>query len=134
MYRIILLISVASVAFAGTPASAPGNNEGPEQQGAGGGSGMLLMFLPLIAIFVFMMFSQGRAQKKEKAKREDMLNGLRVGDEIVTIGGMIGEIVRKGEADVDVKLGIGDNSIVQTFTIQAIANTRMDAEAEGAKA
>ena len=54
---------------------------------------MLTMFLPLILIFVIMYFFMIRPQKKQEKEVNSMRNALVVGDEITTIGGIIGKIV-----------------------------------------
>ncbi|MBR2479110.1 MAG: preprotein translocase subunit YajC [Clostridia bacterium] len=56
----------------------------------------LLMFGALIVMFVFM----GRKQKKQDKEIADMRNGLRVGDEVTTNGGIIGRIVQVKEETV----------------------------------
>ena len=50
----------------------------------------LLMFVPLIAVFYFMLIRPQR--KKEKATQE-MRSRVEVGDEIVTLGGIVGRVV-----------------------------------------
>ena len=50
---------------------------------------MLLMIVGLIAFWVFM----GRRQKKQEKEAADMRNNVQVGDEITTIGGIIGKVV-----------------------------------------
>lgn len=50
----------------------------------------LIMIVALIAVFYFFMY---RPQKKQDKEQNDMRNGLQVGDEITTIGGIIGKIV-----------------------------------------
>lgn len=50
----------------------------------------LVMLVAMIAIFYFFMY---RPQKKQEKESNDMRNGLQVGDEITTIGGIIGKIV-----------------------------------------
>ena len=47
----------------------------------------------MIAIIIGMMFFMRRSQKKQEKEIADMRNGLQVGDEITTIGGVIGKIV-----------------------------------------
>lgn len=63
----------------------------------GGGNGDLLssMFpiLMLVVMFVAMYFLTIRPQKKAEKEANDMRNNLEVGDEITTIGGIIGKIV-----------------------------------------
>ena len=56
----------------------------------GGGLGMILMLVVLLAVFYFIVI---RPQKKQEKTQNDMRNGLKVGDEITTIGGIIGKIV-----------------------------------------
>ena len=50
----------------------------------------IVMLVAMIAIFYFFMY---RPQKKQEKQANDMRNGLQVGDEITTIGGIIGKIV-----------------------------------------
>lgn len=59
---------------------------------AGGGSGIItiVMLVAMIAIFYFFMY---RPQKKQDKQQNDMRNSIQVGDEITTIGGIIGKIV-----------------------------------------
>ena len=56
---------------------------------SGGGLGMILMIVVLIGLFVFM----SRKQKKQDQKDAAMRDGLQVGDEVTTIGGIIGKVV-----------------------------------------
>ncbi len=50
----------------------------------------ILMFVVLIVVFYFFLI---RPENKKKKKLEDMRNQLAVGDEITTIGGIVGKIV-----------------------------------------
>ncbi len=58
----------------------------------------ILMFVVLIAVFYFFMI---RPENKRKKQADAMRNALKVGDNITTIGGVMGDIV-----------AIKDNSIV----------------------
>ena len=51
---------------------------------------MILMLVGLLAVMYFVMI---RPQKKQEKEQNDMRNNLAVGDEITTIGGLIGKIV-----------------------------------------
>ena len=55
-----------------------------------GDFGMLIM---LGGLFVAMYFFMIRPQKKQEKEQNAMRNNLAVGDEITTIGGIIGKIV-----------------------------------------
>ena len=57
-----------------------------------------------LLIFVFWFFMM-RPQKKQRAKTDDMLNKLAVGDEITTISGIIGEIVSIKDETVTIETG-----------------------------
>ena len=58
--------------------------------GAGNSLGLLIaMGVMLVALYFFGM----RPQKKQEKAQNEMRNSLKVGDEITTIGGIIGKIV-----------------------------------------
>lgn len=59
----------------------------------------------LVAIIFAFWFFIMRPQKKQKAKTEDMLSKLAVGDEITTISGIIGEVVSIKDETVTIETG-----------------------------
>ena len=59
----------------------------------GGALGSFLPIIMLIVMFVAMYFITIRPQKKAEKEANDMRNNLQIGDEITTIGGIIGRIV-----------------------------------------
>lgn len=54
---------------------------------------MLVMFLPLILVIALMYFFMIRPQKKQERMDAQMRDSLQVGDEVTTIGGIIGRVV-----------------------------------------
>ncbi len=67
----------------------------------GGLLGSVPMLVMLGVMFVFLYFFMIRPQKKQEKEKQDMHNALAVGDEVTTIGGIIGMIVSiKGETFV----------------------------------
>jgi preprotein translocase subunit YajC len=68
----------------------------------GGQLGAFLPFIIIIAVFYFLMIRP--QQKKDKAMKE-MLNALKVGDNITTIGGIYGKIVRLKDDVVTIEVG-----------------------------
>lgn len=61
----------------------------------------LAMPAMLIGMLVFLYFFMIRPQKKQQQEEQQMRNGLAVGDEVTTIGGIIGKVVSiKGETFV----------------------------------
>lgn len=64
------------------------------QASTGSPLSMIIMIVVMIAIFYFIGI---RPQKKQEQAAKQMRDGLAIGDEIVTIGGIIGKIVSKRE-------------------------------------
>lgn len=65
-----------------------------------GGSG-LVTILMVVALFAMLYFFMIRPQKKQEKKDAEMRAALAVGDEVTTIGGIIGKVVSiKGETFV----------------------------------
>ncbi len=62
----------------------------------------LLQIAAFIAIFYFILI---RPQRQQAKKHEEMLKQVKKGDEIVTAGGIVGEIVHVKENLVTVKSG-----------------------------
>lgn len=56
----------------------------------GGYGTTIILVIVMIAVFYFCLY---RPQKKQEKEAAEMKNNLEVGDEITTIGGIIGEIV-----------------------------------------
>jgi preprotein translocase subunit YajC len=56
---------------------------------APGANNPLVMILPMIAIFYFLLI---RPQQKKQKEQESWLKSLKKGDEVVTSGGVIGRI------------------------------------------
>jgi len=63
-------------------------------QDAGGGGlvGTLLPFLPFVFIFGIFYFLVILPQKKQKQQLQEMVTQLKINDEVVTNGGIIGKI------------------------------------------
>ena len=63
-----------------------------ESGASAGGSNLsfIIMMVALIAVFYFFMI---RPENKRKKEAEAMRNALKVGDNITTIGGIIGDVV-----------------------------------------
>ena len=82
-----------------------------------GTGGMILYFVVIIAVFYFFMI---RPQKKKEKETKNMLNALRKGDQIVTIGGFYGKIVSVKDEVVTIKLGDAtvklEKSAIKTVT------------------
>ena len=83
----------------------------------------VVMLVAMIAIFYFFMY---RPQKKQEKETSDMRNGLQVGDEITTIGGIIGKIVSMKDETVLIETSNERNKIRILRT--AVRNVDVHAE------
>ena len=73
---------------------------------ATGGSGdmmsTIIMMVVMVAVFYFMLI---RPENKRKKEADEMRSSLRVGDEIITIGGICGKIVDVKENKIVIETG-----------------------------
>jgi len=65
----------------------------------------IVSILLLVGVFVLMYFAMIRPQKKQEREINNMRNNLQVGDEITTIGGIIGKIISIKEETVMIETG-----------------------------
>lgn len=63
--------------------------------------GLLMPFLVVGILFYFMIL---RPQQRQQKERKSMLDALKKGDQIVTVGGIFGEIVALKEDYVTLKV------------------------------
>jgi len=83
-----------------------------EQPAAGGDqpSPFFALLMPLAIIFLMYQFLIARPQKREQAKRDDMLKQLKKNDPIVTIGGIIGTVANLSDDGAEVTIKVDDNT------------------------
>jgi preprotein translocase subunit YajC len=67
---------------------------------------LIIQFVLILAIIYFLMI---RPQQKQRKQHEKTIMGLKKGDEIVTVGGIIAKVVH-------IKEGVKDGSPVATLT------------------
>ncbi|MEE9300093.1 MAG: preprotein translocase subunit YajC [Alphaproteobacteria bacterium] len=68
-------------------------------EGADGGAGMLTTILPLVLLFGVFYFLIIRPQQKKAKHHREMLTNVRRGDQIVTGGGIVGNVMRIDRED-----------------------------------
>lgn len=59
---------------------------------------------PIVLMGVIFYFLLYRPQKKEQQRRQELLNSLKKGEKIVTIGGLYGTITALSEKTVTIKI------------------------------
>ena len=81
------------IAFLSLAVTKPMNNLFLFFQDSGGGTGsFLLMIAPFAAMFAIFYFLVILPQKRQKQQLQEMVNQLKINDDVVTNGGIIGKI------------------------------------------
>lgn len=81
---------------------------------------MLAQMLPLILVLVVMYFLMIRPQKKKEKKTQEMRNNLQVGDEVTTLGGIIGRVVSLREDTLVIETGSDRSKIrIKRWAVQS---------------
>lgn len=73
--------------------------------------GGIMDFLPLIALLAVFYFLILRPQQKRTKEHKALMEALQKGDEVVTVGGMLGKVTKVGEENVGVE--IAENVVIQ---------------------
>jgi preprotein translocase subunit YajC len=74
---------------------------------AAGPQGMLIQFLPLIALAVLFYFLMIRPQQQRMKQHQQMVSNLKRGDQVVLNDGMIGKVVRVEDKEAGVEIATG---------------------------
>lgn len=82
-------------------------------QTGGGQPSSLMMWMPIVLIFVIMYFLILRPQAKRQKEHQAMLGALQKGDDVVTAGGIYGTIVGVKEKEQTLIVKIADNVKVE---------------------
>jgi preprotein translocase subunit YajC len=71
-------------------------------QAGGVGAAFLIQLLAIVAIFYFLLIMP---QRREAKRHREMLAALKRGDQVATMGGLIGEIINLNDEVVQLKTG-----------------------------
>ena len=89
----------------------------------------------LLAMFGFMYFLLIRPQRQQQRRHAELLSALKPGDEVVTAGGIYGEVVQLDaervmlEIDEDVRIAVARRSITSVVPPEELE--RLEAADEG---
>jgi len=65
----------------------------------------LIQLMPLVLLIFVMYFLLIRPQKKREKSINDMRNAVKVGDEIITIGGICGKVIKVKDEKLTIEVG-----------------------------
>ena len=106
--------------------SAGGDNKGGSWQ-------MILLLVGMVGVMYFTMI---RPQKKRQKEEQAMRDNISIGDEITTIGGIMGRVVTVKEDSIIVETGADRTKLRIIRTAVGVNNTaqeKVEAEREAAK-
>ena len=101
--------NLVNTAYAATAGSAPAH---PQP----GLIGMLPYFILIIAVVYFFMI---RPQNKRAKEQKSLLDALRIGDEVVTIGGIVGKVSKLRDDFIVLTISDGVTITLQRQAISA---------------
>lgn len=82
--------------------------------------GDLMSFLPMIIIFVLFYFMLIRPQMKQAKQQKAMIDAIKIGDEIVTAGGVVGKVTKVTDGFVSVEIANNTVISIQRQAIQTL--------------
>jgi preprotein translocase subunit YajC len=89
-------------------------------------------FLVLLAMFAFLYFMMIRPQRAQQRKHAELLGAIKPGDEVVTTGGIYGEVVQLDEervmleVDDDVRIAVARRAIATVVPPEELERLEAD--------
>ena len=87
--------------------------------GTEGMMGTIIWLVVMVAIFYFMLI---RPQKKKEKQTKAMLDAMKPGDSVTTIGGIIGKVLKIKDDKVCIEIGDRTSKHPMTLKREAIAS------------
>ena len=109
---------------------------GTAANGANAGKSQISLIVMMVLLFAVMYFVMIRPQKKKQKEEQAMRDNLQIGDEITTIGGIVGKIVTVKDDSLIIETGADRNRMKITrwaISQNNTANEKLAAERAAAK-
>ena len=87
-------------------------------QSVGSGDSGIIGFLPIVLMFVLLYFLMIRPQMKRAKETKAMVEALQKGDEVITVGGVVGRITKLGEQYLTLEIAPNTEVVVQRAAVQ----------------
>ncbi len=95
----------------------------------------ITMIILMVVLFAVMYFLMIRPQKKKQKEEQQMRDSLQIGDEVTTIGGIMGRVVTIKDDSLIIETGADRNKMkIARWAIQTNNTAAEKAEAERAAA
>ncbi len=102
--------------------TAPGQVAGPME--------MIMSFLPMILLILVFYFILIRPQRKKDKENREMLANLKVGDNITTIGGIVGTISKIKDEKIVIEIGTKTEKQLMTLERWAVRSVEKQLTAD----
>jgi preprotein translocase subunit YajC len=125
--RVKKLVTMASamltiiLALAGCVA--PAETTAADGTGTGGILGYLPMIIILVLLFGMFYFLMVRPMRQREKKHDEMVGSLKVGDRVITAGGVYGEIASIRQDSIIIKIESGATMRVTKGSVLALRST-----------
>ena len=77
----------------------------------------LMSMLPLVLMFVVLYFVMIRPQMKKQKEHRAMIDALAKGDEVATVGGVLGKVSKLGDSYVSLEIATGVEIQIQRSAV-----------------
>ena len=81
---------------------------------------------PIIILVIFFYFLLYRPQKQAQKKRDAMLSALKIGDEIITLGGMHGKITTIDDKTVTLRVADNVNIVFERSAVSTVNTSEQE--------
>ncbi len=98
-------VSVAGGGAAATGAADAAGTAAGAAGAAGGVLGLVTTLLPMVLIIALLYFIMIRPQRKKEKELKAQIDAMRVGDKIITIGGICGKVAKIKDEYVYIETG-----------------------------
>ena len=122
MKKLIAFLSVAAAAMLTLCSCAPEGTGTNGANNANGGMSMWVIILLYVAIFAAIYFFMIRPNSKRKKQEQAMRDNLEIGDEITTIGGIMGKVVSIKEETDSFVIETGADRVKMQFKRWALSS------------
>ena len=103
----------------------------PAQMQAYDSSQIIMTIIMIVGLLAIMYFAVMRPQKKKEKEHKEQMEQLRVGDPVVTIGGIVGRVANIKDDEITISTSLANTLITfQKSAISTVVKPETEAKAE----
>ncbi|WP_231949433.1 preprotein translocase subunit YajC [Herminiimonas arsenitoxidans] len=82
--------------------------------------GNLTQFVPIILMFIVLYFLMIRPQMKRQKEHKAMIEAVTRGDEVITVGGVLGKITKVSDVYLSLEVQDGTELVIQKSAVTTL--------------